>query len=74
MTLAHQNAAHGHQGGGGDAEFLGPQQGGDDDVAPGADAAVGTQLDGMAQAVEGEHLVDFGKPHFPRRTGVFDAR
>src|SRR3546814_15506116 len=27
----------------------------------------------MAQAIEGQHLIDFAQAHFPRRTGIFDA-
>ena len=50
-----------------DAVFLGAQQGGDDDVAAGLEAAVGAQHDAVAQAVEGKQLVGLGQPHFPRR-------
>ena len=37
----HHDAAHGHQRRGGEAELLGPQQGGDHHVAPGLELAVG---------------------------------
>src|SRR3546814_17939319 len=45
----------------------------DDDIAPGLEPAIRTQLDPMAQAIEGQHLIDFAQAHFPRRTGIFDA-
>jgi hypothetical protein len=51
--------------------FLGAEHGGDDDVAPGFDAAVGAQRDLMAQAVEHEHLMRLGQAHFPRHASVF---
>ena len=43
MALPHHDAAHGDQRGRADAEFLGAEHRGDDDVAAGADAAVGAQ-------------------------------
>ena len=53
--------------GGADAELLGAQHGGDHDVAPGLDAAIGAQLHAVAQAVERQHLVRLGQPHLPRQ-------
>jgi hypothetical protein len=41
MALAHHDAAHGDQAGGADAELFRAQHRRDDDVAPGAHAAVG---------------------------------
>ena len=66
VALADQDAAHGDQGQGADAVLLGPQQGGDDHVAAGLDAAVGAQGDAVAQAVEGQDLVDLGRGPSPR--------
>ncbi len=50
-----------------DAEFLGAEDRGDDDVAPGLEAAIGAQLHPAAQAVERQRLVDLGEAHFPGR-------
>src|SRR3546814_2902110 len=66
MALAHHDAAHRDEAQCADAVFLGTEDRGDDDVAPGLQATVGTQPHPAAQAVEGEHLIDLGQPHFPR--------
>ena len=66
VALADQDAAHGDQGQRADAVLLGPEQGGDDDVAAGLDAAVGAQGDAVAQAVEGQDLVDLATGPSPR--------
>src|SRR3546814_15613256 len=42
-------------------------------LSPGLEPAIRTQLDPMAQAIEGQHLIDFAQAHLPRRTGIFDA-
>src|SRR3546814_5484068 len=52
MALTHHDAAHGHQRDGAETEFLRAEHGGDHHVTAGLDAAVHTQLDAMAQAVE----------------------
>ncbi len=72
VALADQDAAHGDQRQGADAVLLGTEQGGDDDVAAGLDAAVGAQGDAVAQPVQGEDLVDLGQAHLPGRAGIFD--
>ena len=72
MALAHHDAAHGDERRRADAEFLGAHHGGDDDVAAGAQAAVGAQDHAVAQIVERQHLVGFGQAHLPRHAGIFD--
>jgi hypothetical protein len=72
MALADHDAAHRDQRERADAEFLGAEDRGDDDVAPGLEPAIGAQLHAAAQAVESQRLVDFGQAHFPRRAGIFD--
>ena len=72
VALAHHDAALGNQGGGGKTEFVGPQQRPDDDVAPGAHAAVHLHRDAPAQPVQGQRLVGFGQAQFPERAGVHD--
>ena len=73
VALAHQDAAHGDQGSGADAELLGSQHGGGDDVAAGLDAAIDAERHGVAQAVEREHLMHFGEAHLPGHAGKFHA-
>ncbi len=70
---AHHDAAHRHQRRGGEAEFLGPEQGGDDHVAAGLQLAVGLDDDARAQVVEHEGLVRLGQAELPRDAGVLDA-
>jgi hypothetical protein len=59
---------------GGEADFVGAQQGGDDDVAAGLHLAVGLHADTAAQAVQHQRLLGFGQAQFPRRAGVLDRR
>ena len=73
VALAHHDAAHGDQRQRADAIFLGAQNGSDDDVAAGLQSTIGAQLHPVAQAIEGQHLIDFGQPHFPGRAGIFDT-
>jgi hypothetical protein len=74
VALADVDAAEGDEGDGAEVELLGAQDGGVDDVAPGAQAAVGAQGHAAAQVVEHEHLLGFGEAELPRQTGVFDGR
>ena len=53
-------------------ELLGAQDGGDDDVAAGAHAAVGADHDMAAQVVQAEHLMGLGQADLPRQAGVLD--
>ena len=72
MTLAHHDAARRDQRRGGEAELIGAEQRADDDVAPGADAAVDLHGDAAAQALRDQRLVRFGKPDLPRAAGMLD--
>ncbi len=65
VALAHHDAAGRDQRRGGEAELVGPQQGGHGDVAPGAQAAVGLDRDTAAQAVEQQGLLGFGQADLP---------
>ena len=65
MALAHHDAAHGHQRGGGEAEFLRAEQRGDHDVAAGLQLAVGLHADAPAQIVHHQHLLRFSESQFP---------
>ena len=66
MADAHHDAAQRDQRRGGEAEFLGAEQRGDDDVAAGLQLAVGLDDDAAAQIVQHERLVRFGQAEFPR--------
>ena len=72
VALAHHDAAGGDQRRGGEAEFVGAEQGADDDVAAGAQAAVDLHDDARAQTVEHQGLMRFGEADFPRAAGVLD--
>ena len=56
MALAPHAAAHADQGGGADAELLGPQQRRHDDVTPGPHAAVGALT-----VDDGDHVWDLAR-------------
>ena len=58
---------------GGEAELVGPEQGADDHVAPGAHAAVDLHRDAPAQAVEHQGLVGLGQADLPGGAGVLDG-
>ena len=71
---AHHDAAERDQRRGGEAELLGAEQRGDDDVAAGLELAVGLDHDAAAQVVEHQRLVRLGQAQLPRQAGVLDAR
>jgi hypothetical protein len=64
---AHHDAAGGDERAGGEAELLGAEQGGDRDVAPRLQLAVGLDRDPAAQVVEDEGLVGLGQAELPGR-------
>ncbi len=74
VALAHHDAAGHDQRGRRKAELVGPQQGADDHVAPGAQAAVHLHRDTPAQPVQHQGLVGLGQPDLPGRAGVLDGR
>ena len=74
VALAHHQAAHRDQRGGGEAVFLGAQAGGDDDVAAGLELAVGLEPDPAAQAVADQGLLRLGQADLPGNARVADAR
>ena len=71
---AHHHAARHDERGGGEAELLGAEQGGDDDVAPGLQLAVGLHDDAVAQPVEQQRLLGLGEAELPRSAGVLERR
>jgi hypothetical protein len=62
---AHHDAAQRHQRRRGKTELFGPQQGGNENIAPRFELAVRFQAHAGAQAVEHEGLVGFGQPQLP---------
>ena len=64
---AHHHAARHDERRGGEAELLGAEQRGDDDVAAGLQLAVGLHDDAVAQAVEQQRLLGLGEAELPRR-------
>ena len=72
MADAHHDAAGRDQRRGREAEFLGAEQRGDDDVATGLQLAVGFDRDAAAQIVQHQRLVRLGEAELPRQAGVRD--
>ena len=72
MALSHHDAAHRDEAERANAKFFSAKDRRDHNIAPGFQATIGAQFDAVTQAVERQHLVDLGKPHFPRRSGIFD--
>ena len=71
---AHHHAAAHDERRGGEAELLGAEQRGDDDVAAGLQLAVDLHDDAVAQAVEQQRLLRLGEAELPRRAGVLERR
>ncbi len=71
---AHHDAARHDERRGGEAELLGAEQGGDDDVAAGLQLAVGLHDDAVAQPVEQQRLLGLGEAELPRPAGVLERR
>ena len=65
VALAHHDAAFDHQRRGGEAELVGAQQAGNDDVAARLHLTVGLHPDAAAQAVEHQGLLGLGQADFP---------
>ena len=72
LALTHHDTAHRDQRGGADAVFLGAHHRGHDNVAAGAQAAIGPQGDTVTQVVHRQNLMRFGQAHFPRQAGILD--
>ena len=72
VALAHHHAARRDQRRGGEAEFVGADERADDDVAPGAYAAVDLHRDARAQPVHHQRLMGLGEPDLPGRARVLD--
>ena len=71
---AHHHAPRHDERGGGEAELLGAEQGGDDDVAARLQLPVGLHDDAVAQPVEQQRLLCLGEAELPRAAGVLERR
>ena len=69
---AHHDAAGDDQRRGREAELLGAEQRGDDDVAAGLELAVGLHDDPVAQAVEQQRLLGLGEAELPGAARVLE--
>ena len=74
MAHPHHDAARDDERGGREAELLRAEQRRDDDVAAGAQLAVGLHDDAIAQPVHHQHLLRLGEAELPRHPGVLDRR
>jgi hypothetical protein len=74
VARAHHQAALGEQQRRAERELVRAEQRGDDDVAPGLEAAVDAHAHAAAQAVRDERLLRLGEPELPRRARVLDRR
>src|SRR5258708_12955258 len=70
---AHHDAAGGDERRGGEAELLGAEQGGHDDVAAGLELAVGLDGDAGAEIVEDEGLVRLAEAQLPREPALLEG-
>mmetsp|Transcript_21078 Transcript_21078/g.39507 ORF Transcript_21078/g.39507 Transcript_21078/m.39507 type:complete len:1048 (-) Transcript_21078:533-3676(-) len=73
MALPHHDAAHGHEGRGGETELLSSEQGGNHDVAAGLQLTVRLQLDAVPQIVQDEGLLGLGESELPRQPAALDS-
>lgn len=73
MADTHHDTPQSHQRGGGKAELLSAQQGGNGNVAAGLQLTIGLDGDPVAQVVQQQGLVRLGQAEFPGETGMFDT-
>ena len=73
MALASHDAADGDERSGAEAEFVGAEDGADEDVAGEAESAVNAERNAGAQAGAEESFVSIAKADFPGQAGVFDG-
>ena len=73
VAFAQHDAPHRNQRRGGESEFFGSEQRGNDDVATGLQLAVGLHANAAAQVVHEQDLLGFGESKLPRNSGVLDG-
>src|SRR5260221_3989824 len=72
MALAGHDAADGDKGGGAEAEFVGTEDGADENVAGEAEATVDAERNAGAKAGAEESFVGVAQTNFPGQAGIFD--
>src|SRR5581483_5624534 len=70
MALAHHDTAHCHERSSREAELFGTEQSSNDDIAASLQFSVHLYANTAAKIVHHKHLLRFGKPKFPRNSGV----
>ncbi len=71
VALSDHEASHSDEACGSDTKFFCPEYGGNDDISPCFESAIGAKFDAFTLLVEAEDLVDFRKADFPGYAGVF---
>src|SRR5690348_12543746 len=74
VTFPHHHAAGDDERRGREAEFVGAEQGGDDDVTTGLELSVGLETHPPAQSLENERLLRLGETELPRDSRALDRR
>src|SRR5207237_10054142 len=74
VARAQHQATLGQEQRGAEADLVGAEQRGDDDVASRLDAAVDSDPHPAAQSVLDERALRIDEPELPRRAGVLDRR
>ena len=72
VALAHHDAAHRDERRCTDTVFFGAEHSGDHNVTPGAQAAIRTQSDLVAQIIQRKNLMGFGEADFPGKASILD--
>ena len=73
MALSHHLAAEGEQGQRPEAEAIGAQHPGDNDVSPRVEAPIGLQGQCPPETIGNKRLMRFGQADLPRRPRMLDA-
>ncbi len=73
MALTHHDTAHSHERGCADSVLFCTQHSSDHNIAARTKASIGAEGYLVAQIVQRQDLVRFGKTKFPRQTRIFDG-
>src|SRR5512137_879799 len=70
MALARHDATDGEERGGAKTEFVGAENGGEDDIAGEFQASVHAERESRTEASANKRVVRFAQPNFPGQAGV----
>src|SRR5580693_6098456 len=73
MALAGHDAADGEERSGAETEFVGAENGGEDDIAGEFQASVDAEREARTEASANQGVVRFAQTDFPGQAGVFDG-